>query len=248
MDKPSIPSYKYPISTQHNTFMQEMTGVWCDKCGKYGSPAYKAVMDKYPGKVYGIEVHTRGSDFYPDPYANSVSNWMLIDAAARLGTSSIGVPSFWMNNVITSRDSLVLGQVVADAYASPAAGGLRVVGSFEGDSLKINAKTVFFMDTSGSFNVEVYLIEQNLFHGQYISPTEIVDPFPHKDVMRNAVWYGRGKQVASGDIKDGQVFDQSFSMYVDPSWKREDLSLVGVLQQMNGDTIITVLNATGADL
>lgn len=143
----------YTEKKQRSMFIK-FTGTWCWACGDYGAIETKKVAEKHGDDVVIFEAHkVIGSD----PMANAISE------AWKTHWDHGNTPSFVTNNNLTQ------GGDDADIEATNSKDAeITFLSNYTADGVKISG-TVYAQaeaELSGTYNVGIYMIGQNLIHKQ----------------------------------------------------------------------------------
>ena len=142
-----------PSTTQY-ALLAEGTGVWCGYCPVNGTEMMKQMTVKYPN-VIGIAMHTTagttGSDKFYDNYS--------INGTFLSNFSSGGVPNFYVNNTNSGQSP---ESDIIDALAATAKAGVKHTSTNDGTKWTINVRAKFFADTTGTFYLSSYAIQNHI--------------------------------------------------------------------------------------
>lgn len=212
-------------------------GTWCPPCGSNGRPAKDAVKDQTGDKNVMISCQL-SSQSVPDPMNNAHSN-----AFAQLFNVR-GVPSIFVGgtgepiSTVASNSSMASNAVNAVNTVAARKPITNIVATkTEADGLiniKINGK--FFQDNANEFFIEGYLLESRLNHTQASDAAK--ERNIHDNVLRTRFGSGPifGELIKASPKKD-DTYTKEMSFFVDPSYKKENLSVAIVIWQKIGNNV-----------
>lgn len=208
-ETPATPALK-PIQKQWGLVI-EYTAKWCGPCGNWGAPLMHDLCSSSP-YVVGIAAHASG-----DPMYNST----LYTAFESERTTGGGIPSFWIGDEDSQSQSTL------DAIlAKTATAAIDLNYTKTASAMTINTQTKFFTATNGDYYLSVLILESGVDGGTNATSdykqNGTSDPdFKHEHILRAAAGgKSYGESIISGAITAGKTVNKSYTIAIDPSWKK----------------------------
>lgn len=206
-------------------------GTWCPPCGSNGRPAKEMVKEQTSNKSVMISCQLN-SQSVQDPMSNAHSSAMADLFGIR------GVPTIYVGGtgepISTIASNSAMGSNAVNAVNTVAARKpiTNIVATkSEADGLiniKINGK--FFSDNSNEFHIAGYLLESRLNHTQVSDAAK--ERNIHDYVLRERFGTGpiTGELIKAAPKKD-DTYTKDISFFVQPNFKKENLSVAVVIWQ-----------------
>lgn len=224
-DTATSPGTINSVSTDYKAFIIEFTATWCHYCGDNGYPNWDPAFTNHPYKVTGISFHPADGLVAVDyPESDSMMAFYGCSGFPTTGINAQGngYPSatYW-NNI----DAAVSAHTQAKA-------GIGISKSVDGNNVVVKTKTVFFSDMTGTYNLAVYVTEDNLVYDQTITNSPYSIPGAvHNHVFRTAAGHNPfGTTIVSTSTTKGTQFDGSYT-----------IALPSDVQNKNNLHVVTVL-------
>ncbi|TND07656.1 MAG: hypothetical protein FD123_2975 [Bacteroidetes bacterium] len=219
------------VSTERKSLLIDFTATWCCPCGS-SLGIYHDVLHKYPNKVITFALHASN-----DPFYNQDAYWHWANIY-----DVQGIPSYVCDN-----QKVLWGYVMPDLHLdtthfheiihtttaqNPPVCGIGIAKTISGSTMTIKTKTVFFGETSGNFNLGVYVVEDGLVYTQNCS-----DDSTHNSVFRECVTDadGAGILLSSGAVSKGKTFDKTFTYNIPSGYVANNLHVIAVIYKMGSD-------------
>ena len=212
------------VSSTYKALVWEYTATWCGPCGTTGYPTMHGILEDNKYKVCGVIVHPNDGVVDYEPAAQQE----LADFFDWSGT-----PDGGCNLVSQYPNSQLVSQVASVLNANGTAkAGIGISHTIEGNVMTIKTKTVFFSDVTGTYNLAVYVTEDDLMNTQ-TGQTGVVE---HDCVFRGAVGGAWGTPVGVNPVKGTKVDgDYTFTIPGDVR-NNANLKVVAVIYKMeNGE-------------
>ncbi len=226
------------VAQVQKSVITKRTATWCPYCGTWGWELFEGLIEDNSEKAVLIAAHFGGSQLETTTSAEYLAN---------LGGA--GQPRFFLNNELQSASSSTIPdtraaikqQVDANYLLQPLANA-GSYSSFDGTTLNIQTRTVFFQQAEGEYYLGVYLIEDGVLNSQAGQSGEVM----HHYVMRDAATDNTfGVLLDSGTIPANTEYTHNFSADVS-GYVPENLDVVTIIWRKEGDTYYYV-NAWSED-
>ncbi len=232
----SLPAQE--VMQVQQSLITKRTATWCPYCGTWGWELFENLIADNSEKAVLLAAHFGGSQLETPTSVEYLGN---------LGGA--GQPRFFLNNdlqpasasTIADTRTSIKQQVDANYLLAPLANS-GSYSSFDGNTINIQTRTVFFEDAEGEFYLGVYLIEDGVLNSQAGQSGEVM----HHYVMRDAVTSTTfGELLGSGNIAAGSEFTHQFSADIS-GYVPENLDVVTIIWKKEGTTYY-VVNAWSED-
>jgi hypothetical protein len=206
-------------------------GTWCPPCGSNGRPAKDAVKEQTGDKSVLISCQVN-SQSAQDPMSNAHSNSMISLFNPR------GVPTIYVGgtgepiSVVQSNSAMgsnAVNAVNTVAARKPITNIVATKSEADGlINIKVNGK--FFADNANEFYIAGYLLESRLNH------TQVNDAAKEKNIHDNVLRSRFGSGPITGELikaspKKDDTYTKEMSFFVEPTFKKENLSIAIVIWQ-----------------
>lgn len=220
-----------------NVFIEDFTGHRCKNCPK-ASKEIEALVAFYGDRIIPLAIHSGSSVFTapnPPDYPTDFTTQDGDDIAAAFG----GVPAQpigMVNRMDYTGSSIAHWKTYsnwtplsASFMDELAIADIKMTATINGSNIETDAKVTFLGDQNGTYDIAVYLKEDNIVAPQLL-PTDVRDPdYVHHNVFRTAITAPMGESLASGAISDSTEFTASYSTALDPSWDEANLQVIGII-------------------
>jgi hypothetical protein len=212
------------IPQTQKTLLIYKGATWCGPCGSSGKPVLRAMEAIGEDKVICLASQT--NDGLNSPAGDLIGNNLMTRF------SQNGIPhmfesgngntyNFYPNQGTATNNMNAINGKSANVNA-------YVSASTTGSTIEVKAKTKFFAAGSGEYYLSVLVLEDN------INKTQSGSSNPeHDNVIRgnggSSAW---GEKINSTTMDAEQEF--SYSIAIDPSWKKENLKIATVIWKKNG--------------
>ncbi len=226
------------VAQVQKSVITKRTATWCPYCGTWGWELFEGLIEDNSEKAVLIAAHFGGSQLETTTSAEYLAN---------LGGA--GQPRFFLNNELQSASASTIDdtraaikqQVDANYLLEPVANS-GSYSSFDGTTLNIQTRTVFFQEAQGEYYLGVYLIEDGVLNSQAGQSGEVM----HHYVMRDAATDNTfGVLLGSGTISANTEFTHNFSADIS-GYVPENLDVVTIIWRKEGSTYYFV-NAWSED-
>jgi hypothetical protein len=207
----------------------KFTETWCGPCGAWGWNLANNVIDSIGDNGYYVGV-MGSSDVTLD--ANCWSPFQtnfILD----------GYPTFVVNDVkALPFFSSIKGKYEQFAATEPLASPAGFA-SISGNSISVTTKTKFWSAANGTYYLAAFLIEDKV-KAEQLGQTGIVE---HHFLMRGSMmpdfspW---GQVLASGAIAANTEFNKTFTMPLNPSWVKNNISVLLVVYKKVDEQYVLV--------
>lgn len=224
------------VSSEQKQLVTEFTATWCHVCGENGLPKTKELEAKYPSKVIVIAAHSDNS------FGINATN-VATDMSTFYGVT--GIPSFAVgatesqysyNSVESDVNTFFSSNTIASA-------GIGISKSIDGTTMTISTKTFFFKESTGKYNLAVYVTENGVSYEQHRDTAPTIYTEVHNNILRgsaNGTW---GVEIVPSTASKNQEIDGSYTFQIPSSVKSNDnLHVVAVIFKMVGGSPESVLN------
>jgi hypothetical protein len=219
------------VQQTQRTILVYKGATWCSPCGSSGKPVLRAMESYGSEKILCLSSQT--SDGLNSPAGDTVGQYLM----KRFNQNGIphvfmGVDGVFKNfypNQSTADNYLTknnLNSPLAGVYLTAVAKPIN--GSSVDFEIQVKAKTQFFKDGFGDYNLCILVLEDDIIKGQSGSSNP-----EHDGVIRG---YG-GSQVFGQTISAktaNSKQDFSFTIKIENSWKKENLRIAGIILSKKG--------------
>lgn len=219
------------VSSARKALLFKFSGLQCGACTAYMDDWETICTTTYPNKVIGLTVHCGVSDTLVNGFTLGMTSQYDIPGTPRFSEGSI---------MQTDTTWTVMEDKLAATLDKPADVGIGIKHTVTGNTLTINTKSVFFNDLSGTYNIAIYVVENDIHALQ----TGI--PMVHNKVLRgsaNGYW---GETFAPGTTSKGSIVDKSFTYNLGTPgadyWNTANLKVVAVIYKMENNSPVEVMN------
>jgi hypothetical protein len=263
-DKVLIPQQQASSSSTTNDtvrkiLIEDFTGHFCQNC-----PGAARMIDSlehtYPGQVIGIGIHINEfAQPYPEhaPVPNMLPGTFTEDFRVSAEnadydqiwqTSGYPLPQGFVNRFPYS-NFLPTGvpnwpSAVATIIPQPMTAYIKIHPDYDTVSrvLNVDVSGLFMCDTTGTYNVVLYLVEDGIV-GSQVDGTTIDNNYTFHHVFRgciNTPGTIGGQQVATGTITNGQVINYTMTtpFTVNTAFNAANCKIVGFIQNMSDHGIL----------
>ncbi len=216
------------IEAQYRPLITKRTADWCPNCGTWGWTFFHWLLEDNDDKAVIWAAHHSGS--LETPVSGAIAD----------NFGGFSQPIFYLNEVdlevyssnMSQKRNEVAQQVDAMVQQQPVA-GLGLQAWIEGDLLHAEAAVEMLQDVQGTWRLGLYLVEKEHLAPQAGQDGEAV----HKRLLRTAITGDVfGDVLTENGAQTSATFQASGSlMLTDPDWTAENLIVVAVLWQAEGD-------------
>ncbi len=226
------------VSQVQKSVITKRTATWCPYCGTWGWELFEGLIEDNSEKAVLLAAHFGGSQLETTTSAEYLAN---------LGGA--GQPRFFLNNELQAASASTISdtrasikqQVDANYLLQPLANS-GSYSSFDGNTLNIQTRTVFFQEAEGEFYLGVYLIEDGVLNSQAGQSGEVMHHYVMRDAATSTTF---GDLLASGTIAAGTEYTSTYSVDVS-GYVPENLDVVTIIWKKEGATYLFV-NAWSED-
>ena len=225
------------VSSDYKVLVVDFTATWCPPCGQYGIPAFNKASTDYPYKIVGLGIHSA------DDIVKTVSaEQKTIDNFYNV----TGIPTFVINTKSLGSGNTNIDLEIDWVVNTIASVGVGISKTLEGNTLKINTKTVFFSDLTGTYNLAVYVVEDGILNMQKMSNGPAVN-ITHNHVFRGSANGAWGETIVSS--KNPKGVDGSYSFTIPSDVKNSsNLHVIAVIYKMSGGNPVEVTNCNATNI
>lgn len=181
-----------PSAFTKKIVMEKYTGEWCVNCPD-GAKRMKAVLDAFPGKSYGVEVHQ--------------NDWLELPQLALLRTHLGGIAGYPRASIdrvpatgtsAPNQDGLVVYSrgnwmgMSTNLVTNSTDAGLAIKTTLTGNKLNINVFAAALKDLSSDTRLTVYILENNIVAKNQVGGSA---GYTHQHVLRQVVSDGLGDKI-----------------------------------------------------
>lgn len=220
------------VSSTYKAVAWEYTATWCNPCGVYGYPAMHDILDENKYKVCGVILHPSDDIVDNVPDAQQEIKDFFGWGGTPSGACNVGPDTYPGQQLESQVTSAINSNGTAKA-------GVGISHSIEGNVMTIKTKTVFFSDVTGTYNLAVYVTEDDVMNTQS-GQTGVVE---HDCVFRGAVGGAWGTSVGVNPVKGTKVDgDYTFTIPGDVR-NKANLKVVAVIYKMENGEPTAMLNS-----
>lgn len=222
----------------------DFTETWCPPCGSWGIPMVESVIESHKSRIRTIASH--GSVIQPDGY--------LCNVAAKLNQAYKinAFPTILVGNKKVGSNKAAADQEVNDMVSAGVTASTAGVATVSGDNVSVDLQVKFFKEATGSYYVNVFILENDIYDVQQGYPGGM---YNHMHVLRGALAENGtdymepfGKQVASGTTSKGNIVNLSLSGSLAANWKKDKLEYMVILWKVDSPDTFQFVNASYAQI
>ena len=233
------------VPQSHMALVFKKTSAACFYCGEWGWSLQNLIRADNIDKAVVLQVQiSTASPLYNQPcreLMNQFNNCSYYPAWFVNGkNATVKIGSYIYDDLTRT----AIKNLVDSTYNDPPLASCSFTETQAGSVLTVHATTEFFRDTTGEYYLSVILIENDVVAPQ----NGIGNEAHHMDVLRASMSPSVfGVTLASGAIRAHSVIDKTFSITLDPSWKKEDLSVACLIWKKEGSAY-SYVNACKPDV
>jgi hypothetical protein len=213
------------IPQTQKTLLISRSATWCGPCGSSGKPVFRALEAIGDDKI--VCLASQANDGLNSPAGDLIGN-NLMSRFQQNGiphmfqTGNGNTLNFYPNQSTATNNMNTINAKAANA-------NVYVSASVEGSTITIKAKTKFFAAGSGNYQLGVLILENG------IQKTQAGSSNPNHDgvIRGNAGSSAWGEAITSTAMDAEQEF--SYTVNVDPTWKKENLKVAAIIWKKNGN-------------
>lgn len=225
-----------PEGTSKRVLLIEFTGIKCNNCPPASAEA-KRIIEKYEGKVIGMNIHAselaRPSDASQPDFRNKTSN------AIYAATSRPNLPGALISKFL---DINSISYAVVDWESK-----IVQVMKQEAD-IEISMKTSsvdnsnyfeieFINEVSDDIRIASYIVESKII-GYQLGPTESYHDYEHNHVLRTSILGDLGTDIDKSQITDKKLKVPFTIPTLDNDWNTSNIEIVTFVYSVtNGDIL-----------
>ncbi len=212
------------IPQTQKTLLIYKGATWCGPCGSSGKPVLRAMEAIGEDKVVCLASQT--NDGLNSPAGDLIGNNLMTRFSQNgiphmFETGNGSTYNFYPNQSTATNNMNTINGKSANVNA-------YVSASTTGSTIDVKAKTKFFAAGSGEYYLSILVLEDNIQKTQSGSSNP-----EHDNVIRgNAGSSAWGEVITSTAMDAEQEF--SYSINIDPTWKKENLKVAAVIWKKNG--------------
>lgn len=225
---------------------------WCPPCGSYGGPTLDSCLIKEGTLLTGIKVNGSSNNTSLNCV---IGNAMFSDFNTGVFASANAIPSMAINNTdqpVYTSVSTNYSQAVQKATTfstAPVIAAVALRKTVSGDSLAVQTKVHFYnaIPAGSNYKLTVFVVEDNVVASQH-TETGTVNNYAYRNLVRttnNNTSYSGITINNSTAITVDQEFNNTYKIYLNPSWNKSNIKVVAVLWKMNA-TPGTIINSNVA--
>jgi N-acetylneuraminic acid mutarotase len=237
-----------------NALMEEGTGTWCGYC-PYGADSLKAVIARYPGRVYGISYHGGpGQNSTDGMWIKTVDTWSSLTQLQGWPNGAVNRIKFEGNSFICmSRGewNMRVSQVI-DSLRSPV--GINILSasySRNTHQIEVEVEVFFHRDLTGQVRLNIAQVQDSLNYRQTFYPasggTTYLFPYYHNHVLRQMIPNDFGEVLTGQSVTSQTRVRKSFS-FASKDSLRELSRLIVFAHYSDGTSYGQVLQTEEIDL
>ena len=189
--EPPGPYDNITVTQTQQAFVLISTATWCSYCGDWGNPTFKAALNGEgnidAARVNGIALHFSSSDPMYHVFSNTLKTQYGIG----------GPPNLWIefDNTYKLQPSGWKNAIVSRQAQTNVSCGIGMAKENSGGNISVKVKAKFFSTLTGTYNLAVYAVENNITATQSGSTDNV-----HHRVLRGEITANNayGKQIFSG--------------------------------------------------
>lgn len=232
------------VTTEHKTLVMKYTADWCPPCGATAWNWAEELIDgAKDGSINAVVVAVHNSNSNQS-FLNIKSTYNSL--RSNLDSNVSGIPSFIVSkeNMAQSNATIVKAKIASVTSSAPEVNaGFMPTWNPDG-SLKVDVKTTFFKDATGTYSVAIYLYETEVSAKQYNQGTGAYPnstPVMHKNIMRTPNFGGGsgmttafGTEISGTSFKANESFTNTFNFAVDAGWDKSKINAFVTVWKKNG--------------
>ena len=223
-----VPEIQRPLITK-------VAATWCPPCGGWGWDFFADINADNQNKATLIKAHHSNSQLASPLSEDIADNFNApYQPYFYFNTQDMEVSSGNADDKRTEFQNMV-NQA---SQMSPVANtGMEPYLEANNIDLVVPTKTRFFQEATGEFYLGVYIVEDDVVNFQQGQGSNAV----HKKILRGAVTSGSfGELLMNGTVAAGTEFLESYSISLDPSWEVQNLEVITIIWEKDGDQYVPV--------
>lgn len=218
---------------------------WCSSCGTYGVPTLDSLLKFEGQKLNGFQVSWN---------SNNVNlNWPWGDGMYHIFNYGVfnnanGIPAFAVNTIQQPLHTSVVA-IVNEAVQKAAAfneqnviAAIALKKSIEDDTLIIKSRVKFYKDIpqGTNYSLALFVVEDSVI--SYQSSFSGNSNNVHRNLVRtvNGSDYSGTILNNLNAISKDQTFDNTYDLYINPTWNPSHLKVIGVLWKRGTNPAIVI--------
>ena len=229
------------VPQTHKALVVEKTATWCQYCGGWGWDLQEELEERNKDKAVILQVHpSEICQLYNTTAAELIDSFPQTSYFPYWYVN--GCPAFDYN-ISVYYNKVHINSLVDSTWDTPALANCEYSFTLDSNTLTVDAEVQFFEDTSGSYYLSVWILENNVF----VLQEGLTDEEPyHSNVLRASMTESIfGDMLVSGAVINGDVFQRFYSMELDTSWKLQNVHLAFVIWKKRDDGNYIFINAYG---
>lgn len=230
------------VEKKNHAFLIDFSEDWCHYCGSNAGPTMDSLKYYEGDKINAIKVSTSSN--------NSSFNSTIGPGITAIYNNSTyggsGVPKFIIANQYMGLSSNInsnVSQTLSKANIfnnDSVTAAVALSKSMVGDSMVVKTKVQFYKEQliGTDIRLALYVVEDGIVSPQkYDQSLPANANFVHNDVVRtaNSTNYAGVNINNNTAIVVDQVFEQTYTMYINPAWNKNNLKVVAAIWKMNSN-------------
>lgn len=233
------------VPQSHMALVFKKTSAACYYCGEWGWSLQNLIRADNIDRAVVLQVQiSASSPLYNQPCRelmnqfNDCSYYPAWFVNGKNATVKIG------SYIYDDLTRTAIKNLVDSTYNDPPLASCSFTETQAGSVLTVQTTTEFFRNTTGEYYLSAILIENDVIAPQNGMGNEA----HHMDVLRASMSPSVfGVLIANGGIKAHTVINKTFSLTLDTSWKKEDLSVACLIWEKEGSAY-SYVNACKPDV
>lgn len=227
------------VSQTQEAFVLLTTATWCGYCGEWGIPTFEEAFAGDGGidasRVNGLALH----------YSSSDPMYLAMSATLKTEYAIGGPPNLWIDfsNAYNLYPSGWKNAVVSRQAETSVTCGVGLYSELSGATFTIYIKAKFFSALSGTYNIAVYAIENNITASQSHNTQGTISNYSHQRVLRAEVTANSayGTQMFSGSSP--AEYTETFTYTPATGVTAANVHFVAVIYEMSSGVPVSTPNS-----
>jgi len=224
-----------PNEHERRALLIEFTGIKCPNCPDASKEAHR-IIDKYEGKVIGLNIHasTLAKPSSPDQpnFRNSTSDEIYANTNRPSLPGGL-ISQFLVPDAVTN-STITWETQVAEVISKSADLEIKIT-----QSDKFNFEVEFFNELNSNLRIAAYFTEFD-YIGYQIDGTNIILDYEHNYILRTSILGDLGQDLDLTKIEDNKLNVEAEIPAIDAKWTAKNLRVVCFVYDVESGDVLQV--------